>query len=81
MKPSYADIAAARDLLAVIHGDGGHYTETFGFAKSCRDAESAVVFSKTIIATSLNQVKILREMLKEECFTDADIDAALADKE
>jgi chromosome segregation ATPase len=31
-------ITAARDLLAVIHGDGGHHTEKVGFINSCKDA-------------------------------------------
>jgi hypothetical protein len=30
---------AAGQLLAVIHGDGGHHTEAVGFKQSCLDAE------------------------------------------
>lgn len=29
----------ALNLLAVLHGDGGHYTAEHGFEKSCKDAE------------------------------------------
>lgn len=28
----------ARQLLAIVHRDGGHHTEAVGFAQSCRDA-------------------------------------------
>ena len=33
---------AARDLLAVIHCDGGHHTGKVGFVQSCEDAISIV---------------------------------------
>lgn len=33
-------LAAARDLLAVIHRDGGHHTDDVGFVQSCKDAQS-----------------------------------------
>jgi len=33
---------AARDLLAVIHRDGGHHTGKVGFVQSCEDAISIV---------------------------------------
>jgi hypothetical protein len=32
-----------RNLLAVIHGDGGHYTNEYGLGKSSSDAEARVV--------------------------------------
>lgn len=31
----------ARNLLAVLHGDGGHHTEKVGFIRACQDAERA----------------------------------------
>jgi len=34
---------AAANLLAVIHGDGGHHTASVGFARSCVDAEAVVL--------------------------------------
>ena len=34
-----AERDAMRDILAVIHGDGGHYTEEHGYEKSCADAQ------------------------------------------
>lgn len=33
---------ASGNLLAVIHGDGGHYTDENGYEKSCADAENVV---------------------------------------
>ncbi|TXH58719.1 MAG: hypothetical protein E6Q97_01625 [Desulfurellales bacterium] len=32
------DSSHLRNLLAIIHGDGGHHTEAVGTAQSCRDA-------------------------------------------
>jgi alkanesulfonate monooxygenase SsuD/methylene tetrahydromethanopterin reductase-like flavin-dependent oxidoreductase (luciferase family) len=32
------DSTHLRNLLAIIHGDGGHHTEAVGTAQSCRDA-------------------------------------------
>ena len=34
-----AAIDAAKNLLAVIHRDGGHHTDKVGFIQSCKDAE------------------------------------------
>lgn len=39
----------ALNLLAVLHGDGGHYTAEHGFEKSCKDAE-AVYYEKLTAA-------------------------------
>ena len=36
---SFSMTAAALDLLAVIHRDGGHHTNEVGFVQSCKDAE------------------------------------------
>lgn len=33
-----AQLEAAHNLLAVLHGDGGHHTESVGFLQSCLDA-------------------------------------------
>lgn len=30
------------ELLAVIHGDGGHYLQEHGMEKACKDAEKVV---------------------------------------
>jgi hypothetical protein len=38
---------AAANLLAVIHGDGGHHTASVGFARSCVDAEAVVLQDRT----------------------------------
>jgi hypothetical protein len=37
----------AANLLAVIHRDGGHHTGSVGFARSCADAEAAVLQDRT----------------------------------
>ena len=37
-----AELAAAQDLLARIHRDGGHHTEAVGFAQSVADADLKV---------------------------------------
>lgn len=34
------DSSHLRNLLAIIHGDGGHHTAAVGVAQSCRDAEA-----------------------------------------
>jgi hypothetical protein len=39
-----AKVRAAKEILAVIHRDGGHHTECVGFEQSCVDA--IVVISK-----------------------------------
>lgn len=39
---SYCERDMLRELLAVIHRDGGHYTEEHGIAKSCADAMTKV---------------------------------------
>jgi hypothetical protein len=47
-------VAPARgllDLLAVIHGDGGHYTEKHGVSKSISDAQKRVEQMMTTIAS------------------------------
>ncbi len=36
-------IAATKNLLAVIHGDGGHHTEAVGLSQSIADAQAVVV--------------------------------------
>jgi len=33
---------AASNLLAIIHGDGGHYENANGTVKACKDAEGVV---------------------------------------
>lgn len=38
----YAELAAAKSLLARIHRDGGHHTEAVGFAQSLADADAKV---------------------------------------
>jgi hypothetical protein len=42
-----AERDAAANLLAVIHRDGGHHTGSVGFARSCADAEAAVLQDRT----------------------------------
>lgn len=34
-----AEVNAAKNLLAVMHRDGGHHTDKVGFIQSCKDAE------------------------------------------
>lgn len=36
-------IHAVKNLLAVIHRDGGHYTDENGIIKSCEDAETKII--------------------------------------
>lgn len=38
-----AELAAAKNLLARIHRDGGHHTEAVGFARSVADADGKVL--------------------------------------
>lgn len=38
--------AALLDLLAVIHGDGGHHTAEVGFLQSIADAKAVVLRSR-----------------------------------
>lgn len=38
-----AELAAAKNLLARIHRDGGHHTEAVGFIRSAQDAEKKVL--------------------------------------
>ena len=38
---------ALNELLALIHGDGGHYTKDHGTLKSIQDAEKKVIELKT----------------------------------
>lgn len=33
-----AELAAAKDLLAILHGDGGHHADAVGVARACKDA-------------------------------------------
>ena len=37
-----AQLAAAKNLLAVIHRDGGHHTDAVGLVQSCQDAQAKV---------------------------------------
>lgn len=37
------ELAAAKNLLARIHRDGGHHTEAVGFIRSAQDAEKKVL--------------------------------------
>lgn len=37
------EIAGVANLLAVIHGDGGHYAMAHGWGRAIRDAEAIVV--------------------------------------
>jgi hypothetical protein len=45
------DLRDLRDLLALIHGDGGHYTEKYGVRKSISDAHRRVEQMLTTIAS------------------------------
>lgn len=38
LAPTLDELAKARDVLAVIHCDGGHHTAEVGFVQSCEDA-------------------------------------------
>ena len=57
----YADgfLTAARNLLAVLHGDGGHHTERVGFVQSCEDAERVRHRLVTDLDAALSEVEKL----------------------
>lgn len=46
-------IGHMRDLLAVIHGDGGQYVEAHGFERACVDAFAVVVADRARLASAL----------------------------
>jgi len=54
---------AALNLLAVMHGDGGHHTERVGFVQSCKDAEQI----RHDLVTAVDDLKasLIREALKD----------------
>jgi hypothetical protein len=52
-----AALKAARNLLAAIHRDGGHYTAEHGFIKSCDDAQKV----RNQLATDLDDAKFQLE--------------------
>lgn len=41
--------SAILNLLAVIHSDGGQWTEEFGLIKSCQDAEEVVILIRYLL--------------------------------
>lgn len=53
---------SALDLLAVIHRDGGHYTEAVGFIKSCADA----IETRTKLVLELDRLRAENERLKDD---------------
>ena len=57
-----------RDLLAIIHCDGGHHTEAVGIEQSIKDAQDAVCALK---------VRLAQAEPKREPLSDEQIDAAL----
>jgi len=56
---------AIGDLLAVIHGDGGHHTETHGWKKACEDAREEVNKMRLTIEMLRGDVHNLQEALNE----------------
>jgi hypothetical protein len=58
-----ADRDAALNLLAVMHGDGGHHTEKVGFVQSCKDAEN--VRHGLVAAVNDLKASLIREALKD----------------
>lgn len=52
-----ADVAAAKDLLAVVHRDGGHHTERVGFAQACADARGAVCNMRAELAEARDRLR------------------------
>lgn len=53
---------SALDLLAVIHRDGGHYTEAVGFINSCADAIKA----RTKLVLEIDRLRAENERLKDD---------------
>ena len=52
-EPAQADeLDAVRDLLAVIHGDGGHHTAAAGLAQSADDAARIVIALRARLAAA-----------------------------
>ena len=49
------------DLLAVIHGDGGHYLAEHGLEKACKDAEKEVVSLRMSVSALEESHRILIE--------------------
>jgi len=52
---SFTEQAAARDLLAVVHRDGGHHREEHGI-KSYKMAEAVVLQSRTRIGEAVEYI-------------------------
>lgn len=51
---------ATLDLLAVMHGDGGHYTHEHGLEKSARDATDeyyALIKDRDRLLSALNRLQ------------------------
>jgi len=51
-----ADVAVG-ELLAVIHGDGGHYQAEHGTAKAAKDAEAKVLADRTALTEAREQLR------------------------
>ena len=51
------EAVALGNLLARIHGDGGHYIEQHGLAKACEDAEMLVATWKSVIPIKDDAIK------------------------
>lgn len=56
---------AIGDLLAIIHGDGGHYIETHGWKKACEDACEEVNKMRLTIEMLRGDAHNLQEALNE----------------
>ena len=58
------DIHHAKNLLAVIHRDGGHHMADVGFEQACKDAEAMTLADRERWRKALPFLKVLREWVK-----------------
>jgi len=56
---------AARNLLAVLHRDGGQHTEAVGFVQSCLDAEQAYYALRAEIERLTSETATRLEAMKD----------------
>ena len=84
-------LQAGRDVMAVIHGDGGHYREAHGDRKAADDAISIVYKLRAALAAEHERRKDAEAVLQEyrirlhacgrrpeECWEMSEIDAHFA---
>lgn len=51
------ELQAVRNLLAILHGDGGHHTNEVGLARSCMDAADKFYKTRTEIDAAESKIR------------------------